>query len=114
MRIPDSLLEHRVDVEPLLDVPQPGGSPFGAKLPDVHALVVDRAELVIDERVDSDTHGQEILAETHVLIQPEDYIVPGSRVTIWKGTPRERVLHVVKTAYARHSISPESAQAWLA
>lgn len=113
MRIPDELLEQRVDVEPLLAVPPSSGSRFGTLEADVHAIVVDRAKLVIDQRVDSETHGAEVLAETHVLVQPENYITPGSLVTVWKGTARERKLEVVATAYARHSTAPESAQAWL-
>jgi hypothetical protein len=113
MRIPDELLEARVDVEPRLEVPQPDGDLYGALQADVHAIVVDRSKLVIDERVDAETHGAEVLAETHVLVQPENFITPGSRVTVHKGTPRERTLQCVATAYARHSTAPESAQAWL-
>ena len=113
MRIPDALLEHRVDIAPRLEVPQPDGSKYGTVLVDVHALIVDKARLVVDQRVDSDTHGAEVLSDTHVLVQPEDYVTPGSLITVWKGTPREHTSQVASTAYARHSIAPESAQAWL-
>jgi hypothetical protein len=111
--IPDKFLEHRIDVEPILEVGSSVGRKFGDTLEDVHAIVVDKRKLVVDQRVDSDTKGQQIMASTHVLVQPEDYAPPGSKVTVWKGTPMSRIGVVVATAYAEHSIAPSSAQMWL-
>lgn len=113
MRIPDSVLEHRVDVERRQPVGGSYGPRFDALVAGVHALVVDKAELVIDQRQESDTYGTQITASTQVLLQPEDYVGPGSRVTVWKGTPQERRLQVVAAAFLQHSKAPSQAQAWL-
>jgi hypothetical protein len=113
MRIPDTVLEHRIDVQPLLEIPQPD-SRHGALIPDVHALVVMKESLVVDQRVYSETRGAEVTSAAQLLVQPEDYIPPGSLVTIYKGTPRERTSEVIATAFLEHSIAPSQAQAWLA
>jgi hypothetical protein len=79
----------------------------------VHALVVDKAELVVDQRSEADTYGTQIVASTQVLLQPEDWAPVGSRVTVQKGTERERVLEVVVAAHLEHSRAPSQAQLWL-
>lgn len=112
MRIPDGLLEHRCIVQERLDVPSSTGNRF-ADAVERECITVDRAKLVTDGRAESETRGQQILANTQVLLQPEHYAGPGSLITVWPGTPRERTLEVAATAYARHSVAPESAQAWL-
>lgn len=113
MRIPDRFLEHRVDVTRRREVGTSTGSAFDPTEEGVHVIVVSKSKLVRDERADSTTSGQEILADTHVLLQPEDFAPPGSKILVGKGTARERVGIVVATALAEHSIAPSSAQAWL-
>lgn len=113
MRIPDSVLEHRVDLIPRLEVGTSHGASFGAVRADRPALVVDAEELVVDGRAASGTYGQQITSSARILLQPEDYVPPGSKVVLHKGTPAERTRFVVRTAYLEHTIAPSQAQAWL-
>ena len=113
MRIPDSVLEHRIAVRRRQAVGSSSGPRYDAEVTGVHALVVDKAELVLDARRDSETRGQQILSSSQVLVQPEDYVAPGSLVTVWKGKPMERTAEVVASAYLEHSKAPSQAQMWL-
>lgn len=113
MRIPDAVLEHRITVRRRQAVGSSTGPRYDDEVAGVHALVVDKAELVLDARTDSDTRGSQILASSQALVQPEDYVPPGSLVRVWPGTPMERTLEVVATAYLEHSKAPSQAQMWL-
>lgn len=110
-RIPSRLLEHTVILLGRRKVPTSNGQVY---LPEVttQAIVVDGDELVVDMREGSETLGQEIRANAHVLVQPEFYVPPGSLMTIWPGTAMERKLSIVRTAFGKHSIAWESAQFW--
>lgn len=110
MRMPGAILEHRIDVRPLLEVPQPTGGNWGAWVDGVHCLVIEEQKLVIDARISSETHGVEVLANTHILLQPEDAVNPGDQIR----TPRGKVVQVITTAYLEHTIAPSQAQAWCA
>jgi hypothetical protein len=113
MRIPDRLLIHELHVARRKDL---GGSTrpeFDDTEQSVPCITVDRRRLVIDQRADSETSGREILANTHVLVQPEKFAPPGSKVTVWPGKPQERLGVVVATAYAEHDKAPSSAQMWI-
>lgn len=113
MRIPDRILEHRVDIRPVLAVRQPDGDRHGTSIADVHALVVAKEAQVVDARIGSETRGALVASSAHILLQPEDYAAPGSLITIWKGTPLERTAEVVAAAYLEHTKAPSQAQAWL-
>jgi hypothetical protein len=113
VRIPDKFLVHRVDIVPLAAVGSSVGKRFDDARPAVRSIVVDKRKLVVDERMDSATKGQEIQASTHILVQPEEFVSAGSKITVWKGTPRERTGVVVATAYGEHPIAPSSAQMWI-
>lgn len=111
-RIPNRLLEHSITVRALRAVGSSVGDKFEAAVPR-KAIVVDKRTKVRDQREGSATKGEEIMANTHVLVQPEHYVTPGSLVVVWPGTPMEREGEVVATAYGKHSIAPSSAQFWL-
>lgn len=114
MRIPNRFLPHRVDIEP----PDPFNGE-GHYLPKREARpcsVASKSQLVVDTRpgmADAETGSQQVLANTQIILQPEDIVAPGARVTVWKGTPQEAELSVVATEYYRHNIAPESAVLWL-
>lgn len=113
MRIPDYVLEHRVGIRRRQPVGSSSGPRWDAEVTGVHALVVDKADMVVDARTDSETRGSQVLASSQVLVQPESYAPPGSLVRVWPGTPMERTLEVVAVAYLEHSKAPSQAQMWL-
>lgn len=113
MRIPTRHLEHTVTVQAILPVGSSVGALHGEPVTR-RAIVVDKRSKVVDQRVDSETKGAEVISSSHVLVQPEHYAAPGSLVTVWPGTVMERTGEVIATAYAQHSKAPSSAQMWLA
>jgi hypothetical protein len=113
MRIPAYVLEHTVDIERPTEYGTSYGPTFEAVVEDVAALVVDKSELVIDGRSEGETYGQQVLSTAQVLMQPEDYVAPGGRITVDKGTPMQRRLAVVAAARLEHTIAPSQARAWL-
>lgn len=113
MRIPDKFLEHRVILEAIKPIGSSTGAKFQPARSGVKAIVMDKRTRVVDQRVASETKGQEILVSGHVLLHKENWIPPGSLVTVWPGTTMERKAEVVASAYGDHSIAPESAQVWI-
>lgn len=111
MRIPERYLPHRITVEAI--DPLGGGSKWATPKINVHALVVDKETQVVDARPDSETRGQVIMSSTQIVLQPEEWIPPGSRVTVWAGKPQEKKMIVVTTGYFEHPIAPNSSQLWL-
>lgn len=91
-------LPHRVDITRLT-----GEGPEGETWadPDTNrpAYVEQKSRLVVDRRSTSATAGQEITSTTFVALLLEDDAAPGSLVTVWKGTPRERTSTVIDSAY---------------
>lgn len=113
MRIPKRFLPHTVDIEPI--DPYGGGSKWLPVRENVACQVASKSRLVVDQRpgmVDSEAGSQQVMANTQIILQPEDYVAPGARVTIWKGTPMEEVLTVIATEYYQHPIAPNSAVLW--
>lgn len=113
MRIPTSDLPHRVTLEARKETPASRGSDFQAPRDNIPALVVSKVQLVRDERVDSPTRGAEITSSATVRMWLENYVPPGSMVTIHKGTPAERKAQVVAANYNSHHIAPESSKLFL-
>ena len=108
-RIPDRLLEHTVTLRGRRPIPSSTGQKY---LPAVitRSITVAKTKTVIDQR--DETRGQEVVSDTHVLVQPEFWVPPGSLMIVWPGTPQERTLEIVACAIGRHSIAWESAQFW--
>lgn len=73
---------------------------------DLHAYVEQKSKLVIDRRSSSATKGQEIVSSTFVVMLTTDDVLPGSKVTVWKGTARERTSEVVDSALFEYAGTP--------
>ncbi len=112
MRIPKRYLEHRVILEAVKRVPTSIGPTYQAPRT-VSALVSDKRRRVVDQRLGSETKGEEITSNGSVLLQPEDLVPAGSIVTLWAGTELETRRTVMSTRLGRSSIAPQSAQLFL-
>ena len=71
------------------------------------AHVEESQRLVVDERTDSATRGQEIAASFLVITQLEDHVGPGSLITV-RGKSRQ----VIRSARFDHRHAPEHAEHW--
>lgn len=109
-RLPDKLLEHPVVIRPALQIPASNGAKYGAAVNRM-SITNDKATKVTDQR--EDTKGEEVIASSIVLVQPEHYVRPGSLVTVWPGMPYERTGEVVATSIGKHSIAWESCRLWI-
>lgn len=111
VRIPDRFLPNTVTLEAYTG-PQPrGGREYGAPFT-ARAVVVAKSSRRIDDRPNSETNGQEVTTSAHIVVHRENYVPPGSRVTIHAGTPAEQVVQVAAAGYYSHPNAPESAQLW--
>lgn len=90
-------LPHKVDVAAPAGVTG-AGQTWGTPVPDLPAYVEQKTRLVVDRRAESPTKGQEITSTTFVVMLPEHDVAPGSKVTVWKGTARERTSQVIDSA----------------
>lgn len=113
VRIPNMFLPHRIDIRAVNPVGTSQGASFQPVKPNVRAQVLDKVTMVVDQRSSSETFSQSIASSSTIVVQPEEYVEPGSEIVVWKGTPQERSMHVVAAGYYRHTIAPESAQFWL-
>jgi hypothetical protein len=88
MQIPAVLLPHSITVRAYL-----GTGPYG----DVHGdpVVVRRTFVEDRRRLVRTTTGEEALSETTVRTRPHEHIPVGSLVTVWSGTPHERIGRVI-------------------
>lgn len=111
MRIPNRYLPHKVTIEPY--DPMGGGRRFLPARPGIMALTAPKAQLVVDQRPDSESVGQMVQTSTMVIVQPEQWTTPGGRVTIWPGTEREAKLSLVAVDTYDHDIAPNSVVLWL-
>ncbi|MCA1195130.1 hypothetical protein [Saccharopolyspora sp. 6V] len=85
-------------VEPYL-----GSGAYG----DVFGDPVDHRAYVEDSRrlVRDDT-GAEVVSETTVRTRPDVSAPPGSRITVWPTTARERVARVITNSLYDHPAAP--------
>lgn len=94
MQIPAELLPHTVTVRPFQGT-GPYGDVFGEAT--VHqAFVDDRRRLVVS------ASGEEVISETTVHTDPDVASPPGSRITVWAGTPNERTARVITASRYEH------------
>lgn len=107
-RLPSALLETTVQIAALAGTTGRGGQAYAEPVAR-RAHVEETVRLVIDERPDSETRGQEIAASTTVITQLDAYAGPGSRVTVYG-----RTLEVVAAARRVHSRAPSHAEHWCA
>ncbi|GAA1915296.1 hypothetical protein GCM10009775_04670 [Microbacterium aoyamense] len=95
-------LPHRVTVTPFLGDGAEGDL-WGAPIPDVPAYAEQKSRLKVDRRSTSATSGQEITSSTTVVLLPEHDLRPRTKVTVWKGTPRERTSEVIDSALGMYN-----------
>jgi len=77
------------------------------------SYVEQKAKLVIDRRSTSPTAGQEVMSSAFVVILTDDDVLPGSLVTVWKGTPRESELTVITSALFEYPRTPSHVELYL-
>lgn len=105
-------LPHPVDLLPL-EGEGARGLIFGDKQVDVPAYVEQKTRRRIDRRAGSATIGQEISSSTLVILLPEHDVAPRTRVTVWKGTPRERTSEVIDSAFFQYRGAPSHVELFL-
>lgn len=87
-------LPHRVTITPL-EGESAEGDLWGTPRRNRPAYVEQKTRLVVDRRAGSETYGQEVQANTFIVVLLEDDTMPRAKVTVWEGTPRERESEVI-------------------
>jgi len=77
------------------------------------AYVEQKSRLVVDRRSTSPTSGQEVTSTTFVVLLLDDDAQPRTKVTVWKGTPRERTSEVIDSAYFEYDGTPSHVELYL-
>lgn len=106
-RLPRALLEAEVSIAALAGTSARAGQTYADPITR-RAHVERRTRLVVDDRPDSETRGQEVTATVLVVTQVDDYAAPGSRITV-DGV----ALQVIMAAPHRHPRAPQHAEHWL-
>lgn len=97
--IPAHMTPHRVTVEPLTGSGGMGDV-YGPPVTDIPAMVEEGATLV------RDASAVEVVSSARVICAWEVMAPPGSLVTLWAGTAKERTATVITTAGAPHPTLP--------
>jgi hypothetical protein len=97
--IPAFLTPHRVIVEPLTGSGGMGET-WGPPVPDVPALAEEGASLV------RSPSGAEVVSSARVSLSWDVVVPPGSKVTLWSGTAKERTATVITTSGGPHPTLP--------
>ncbi|WP_120338128.1 hypothetical protein [Cryobacterium soli] len=105
-------LPHRIDITRLTGEGAEG--PVWAA-PDLlrPAYVEQKSKLIVDRRSTSSTAGAEVTSSEFIVILTEDDVLPGSQVTVYKGTPRERTADVLSSAFFDYPRTPSHVEIWL-
>ncbi|RFA12163.1 hypothetical protein B7R22_17190 [Subtercola boreus] len=88
------------------------GTKYSDPVPDVPAYVEQKSKLVIDRRSTSPTAGQEVTADTFVVLLMANDVLPGSYVTVWAGTSRERRAQVITSSLFEYRRTPSHVEAY--
>lgn len=105
-------LPHRVDIVRFAG-DGPEGDVWADPVTDRPAYVEQKSRLVVDRRTTSPTSGQEVTSTTFVVVLLADDVNPRTKVTVWKGTPRERTSEVIDSAYFEYRGTPSHVELWL-
>ncbi len=105
-------LPHRIDLEPLTGEGA-RGPVYGTKQEAVPAYVEQKSRTVVDRRTGSATFGQEIQSTTMVVLLVENDALPRTRVTVWRGLPRQRTSEVVDSALFDYRGTPSHVELYL-
>jgi hypothetical protein len=105
-------LPHRIDITRLTGSSSEG--PTWAA-PDLSrpAYVEQKSKLVIDRRSTSSTAGAEVTSSEFIVILTQDDVLPGSQVTVHKGTARERTADVISSALFTYPGTPSHVELYL-
>lgn len=105
MRLQKRHLPHLIDVVSLLGEGAEGIT-WSAPVVDVAAYVEHKTKLVVDRRTSSTTNGQEVTAQTFIVMLTTDEVLPRTKITVWKGTPRERQVEVINSEFYDYPRAP--------
>lgn len=105
-------LPHTVNYRPPAVETAEGSTP-GTLVQNRPAYLEQKTRLVIDRRSTSPTNGKEVTSTTFVVLLPVDDVLPGSLVTVWAGTPRERTSEVITSAKFDYPRAPSHVELWL-
>lgn len=105
-------LPHRVDIV-AHDGDGAEGDIWAAPRTDRPAYVEQKTRLVVDRRAMSPTQGQEITSTAFVVLLLEDDTPPRSKITVWKGSPRERTSAVIDSQRFEYPGTPSHIEIYL-
>lgn len=91
MRTPDMMMPQRVILE-ALEGSTATGAVFAPPTDPVRAAVDDQETLV------RNSAGAEVVSATTVLLDLENWVSAGSKVTVWPGMPQQRTAKVITSA----------------
>lgn len=111
-RLREKHLPHRIDITRLTGEGAEGET-WAAPVLARPAYVEQKSRLVVDRRSTSPTAGQEVTSTAFVVLLLVDDVLPRSRVTVWKGTPRERQAEVIDSAYFDYRGTPSHVELYL-
>lgn len=111
-RLREKHLPHRVLIERIEGEGENGVTYADATAPRP-AYVEQKSRLVVDRRSTSATVGTEVTSSTFVVLLTADDSLPGSFVTVWAGTPRERRSQVIDSAYFDYRGTPSHVELFL-
>jgi hypothetical protein len=97
--IPAFLTPHTVTVRPLTGSGGMGAV-YGSPVADIPALVVEGAQLV------RSPSGEEVVSQAQVSVHFDVEAPPGSEVTVWAGTAKERTSTVITASGGPHPTLP--------
>ncbi|TFC92043.1 MULTISPECIES: hypothetical protein [Cryobacterium] len=105
-------LPHRIDITRLTGEGAEGAT-WAA--PDLTrpAYVEQKAKLIVDRRSTSPTAGQEVTSSAFLVILTDDDVLPGSLITVFKGTARERQAEVIDSAFFDYPRTPSHVELYL-
>lgn len=105
-------LPHRIDITRLTGEGAEGET-WATPALERPAYVEQKSRLVIDRRSTSPTAGQEVTSTAFVVLLAADDVLPRSTVTLFKGTPRERTVEVIDSAFYDYPRTPSHVELYL-
>lgn len=104
-------LPHRVTITPL-EGERAEGEIWGAPREDRPAYVEQKTRLVVDQRAGSETFGQEVEANTFIVLMLEDDTLPRSLIKVAADTIRERESEVIRSDRFEYPGTPSHIEVW--
>lgn len=100
MRIPAVLMPHQVILEKFT-----GATPTGKKFAAPSTI---RAQVKDEQRIVQSSDGSQLVSNTNVMVDVENYVPPLSKVTVWATSPvrSPRTAAVIATEFLEGPIFP--------